>query len=362
MKKIDIYLLKEFIKYFIIFLFGIIILYIVVDFFEKLDKFLKADVKPIFVVEYYLYQIPDLYILLLPAALLLTPFFAIGGLARKKEIVAMKASGINLVRLSMPLIIFGFFLTSTSFLDQEFVKPVAQKKFTEINYRYIKKIPPPGERVSARDLSFLEKRGKNFYIFGYISSKDKRAKNIIVLTFEKGNPVRRIDAESGVFEGNGWRFYNVIERVFYINGNIKHVKDFKEKFYSDLLSSPLNILKEKKTVDEMGFFELLSLINSLKDAGFDFSRELVEAHSRIAFPLVSLLTLFFALPLSFTLEKSGRTFAFALGSFISFVYWGLMEISRAMGETGKLPPHIAPWIPNIIFFTAGVITMIKIRK
>lgn len=362
MKKIDEYLLKEFVKYFIIFLFGIIILYIVVDFFEKLDKFLEAGMKPFYVTQYYLYQIPDLYILLLPAALLLTPFFAIGGLARKKEIVAMKASGINLVRLSLPIIIFGFFLTLTSFIDQEFIKPFAQKKCTDIKYRYIKKIPPPSERVSAIDLAFLEKRGRNFYIFGYISSKDKRAKDIIVLTFEKGKLIRRIDAESGIFEGNGWRFYDVIERGFYDDGNIKYLKEFREKFYPDLLSSPLNILQEKKTIDEMGFFELVSLISSLKDAGFDFSKELVEAHSRVAFPLVSLLTLFFALPLSFTLEKGGRTFAFALGSFISFIYWGLMEISRALGETGKLPPYIAPWIPNIVFFLAGVITMIKIRK
>ncbi|MEO0232958.1 MAG: LptF/LptG family permease, partial [candidate division WOR-3 bacterium] len=116
------------------------------------------------------------------------------------------------------------------------------------------------------------------------------------------------------------------------------------------------------TIDQMNIFEILSLIRSKKDAGMDFSKEIVEAHSRISFPLVSLLTLFFALPLSFTLEKGGRSFAFALGSFVSFIYWGIMEVSRALGETQKLPPPIAPWIPNIIFFIAGVIVLIKIRK
>lgn len=362
MKKLDRYLLKEFSKYFIIFLFGIILLYIVVDFFEKIDRFLKAEIPFFVIIKYYLYQVPDLYILLLPASLLLTPFFSISTLARKKEIIAMKASGINLVRLSIPIISFGFFLTLSSFIDQEFIKPLSQKKFMEINYKYIKKIPPPSERVYGIDLTFLESKGKNFYIFGYISSKEERSKNIIILTFEKNKLLRRIDAESGIFEGNGWRFYEVIERIFTGDGNIKCVNKYREKFYDDLKSSPLLILREEKTIDQMNFFEILSLIRSKRDAGMEFSKEVVEAHSRISFPLVSLLTLFFALPLSFTLEKGGRSFAFALGSFISFIYWGTMEISRALGETQKLPPHIAPWIPNIMFFVAGIFVLIKIRK
>ncbi|MEO0263219.1 MAG: LptF/LptG family permease [candidate division WOR-3 bacterium] len=362
MKKLDRYLLKEFSKYFIIFLFGIIFLYIVVDFFEKIDRFLKAEVPFFVIIKYYLYQVPDLYVLLLPASLLLTPFFSISNLARKKEIVAMKASGINLTRLSIPIISFGFFLTLSSFIDQEFIKPLSQKKFIEINYKHIKKIPPPGERIYGIDLTFLEKRGKNFYIFGYISSKEEYSKNIIILTFEKNRLLRRIDAESGIFEGNGWRFYEVMERIFDEGGDIKYVRKYNEKFYDDLKSSPLVILREEKTIDQMNIFEILSLIRSKKDAGMDFSKEIVEAHSRISFPLVSLLTLFFALPLSFTLEKGGRSFAFALGSFVSFIYWGIMEVSRALGETQKLPPPIAPWIPNIIFFIAGVIVLIKIRK
>jgi lipopolysaccharide export system permease protein len=362
MKILDRYLFKEFLKYFIIFLFGVILLYIIVDFFEKIDRFLKAEIPFFVLLKYYFYQIPDLYTLLLPVSLLLTPFFSIGNLARRKEIIAMKASGINLLRISIPLIIFGFLLTISSFLNQEFLKPNFQRKFEEINYKYIKKIPLPSERIYAFDLTFLEKKGKNFYVFGYISSREEISKNILVLTFEKNKLLRRIDADRGIFEGNGWRFYDVIERKFDEDGNIKEVFKYKEKFYPDLKSSPILILKEEKTIDEMNFFEILSLIRTKKDAGMNFSKEVVEANSRISFPIVCLLTLIFVLPLSFTIEKGGKTFAFSFGSFLSFIYWGLMEISRALGETQKLSPYIAPWLPNIIFLIAGIITIIKIRK
>jgi lipopolysaccharide export LptBFGC system permease protein LptF len=106
-KKIDLYILREYLKVFVVLVFGVIMIYVVVNFFEMTDKIADNKPHPTSIVRYYLWQIPYLLSLLMPIAALLACFFSIGEMNRRMEIIALKASGLDIYRAFLPIIFLG---------------------------------------------------------------------------------------------------------------------------------------------------------------------------------------------------------------------------------------------------------------
>ncbi len=70
----------------------------------------------------------------LPLAILLSSLMTFGNLGEHYELVAIKASGISLKRIMMPLIILSIFISGLAFLFSNYVLPVANLKFKSLLY------------------------------------------------------------------------------------------------------------------------------------------------------------------------------------------------------------------------------------
>lgn len=70
----------------------------------------------------------------LPLAILLSSLMTFGNLGEHYELVALKASGISLKRIMMPLIIFSIMLSASAFLFSNNVLPYANLKFHSLLY------------------------------------------------------------------------------------------------------------------------------------------------------------------------------------------------------------------------------------
>jgi lipopolysaccharide export system permease protein len=46
---------------------------------------------------------------------------------------------------------------------------------------------------------------------------------------------------------------------------------------------------------------------------------------------------------------------------MGFLYWMLLSLGIALGRGGVLPPLVAAWLPNLVFGTAGVISLLRLR-
>ncbi len=340
-------------------LVAVIMLFIIVNFFETLDKFVDKKPPIISIVKYYLYQIPYLIVLLFPMAHLLASFFSVGEMARRLEILAIKASGINLYRVVLVLAFAGLINSGISFVVGEFLTPGANKKFRYVKTVEIEKKRSPYRRIFAKNLSFFGKSG-HLYFFKYISSRNNKGISPIVMKVKNGRVVQRIDAREGVYKDSLWIFRDVTVRNF-SNGEVK-VEFYSEKKFPELRESPFELLKEQYRLDEMSIFELRRQLAVLRSAGLDYMKILAEIHVRIAFPFANFVILFFSLPLAMSMRGRGRALGFGLSVLLSFVYWGILQSSRIMGQLGKIDPLFAAWIPNILFFIPGLYFMIKLRR
>src|SRR5439155_21465788 len=96
---LDRYVLREFVSYVGLGLAGFIVIFVVVDLFEKIDVFLDHRAPFTLVARFYLFRAPEVIVLAFPVALLLATFLALGQLNKFGELTAMRAAGLPLLRL-----------------------------------------------------------------------------------------------------------------------------------------------------------------------------------------------------------------------------------------------------------------------
>src|SRR5260370_5910091 len=105
LRTLDRYLVREWLRVFLVTLLGFAILVIVIDLTDKLDLYLGRGIKPTAVALSYVFDLPEKMFLILPVAVLFAVVFTVGALGRHSELTAAKASGISFHRLVRPLLI-----------------------------------------------------------------------------------------------------------------------------------------------------------------------------------------------------------------------------------------------------------------
>ncbi|MEO0202477.1 MAG: LptF/LptG family permease [candidate division WOR-3 bacterium] len=361
MKRIDFYILYEFLRVFAVIIIGVVVLYIIVNFFENIDKFINPQrgFKFFSIMKYYAYQLPYLFVLMSPVALMLSCFFAIGDLSRRFEIIAIKSIGMSMKRTFLTIYIFSIIIALiTLYLYLDIVGSWMKKsewiKAVEIENKKI-----PKERTFALNLTFVS--GNKVYFFNEISALTSSARGIVIIELEKEQKVKkRIDASSGKYEDNIWTLYEVKERKF--NSDNVEVNFYKEKKYKEIEESPFEFLTEIKELQQMNFRELKNRIEKLKRAGFEINAELTELYTRISFPFMNIITIILSLPIAVAIRGKGKAWGFGIAVLFVFIYWGLSEAFRTLGIVGKLEPILCAWIPNMFFFFIGIFGWFKIEN
>jgi lipopolysaccharide export LptBFGC system permease protein LptF len=97
----------------------------------------------------------------------------------------------------------------------------------------------------------------------------------------------------------------------------------------------------------------------LHRAGFDVSNLTVQWHRKLAFPVMAPVAMLLAIPFAFLVGTRGALGGVSLGVAIGIVYWSLAGLLQAMGGVGQLPPLVAAWSPDIIFFFLGMYFFFK---
>ena len=118
---------------------GFLSIFLIVDLIENLDRFMDNNVPKKIVMEYYIYTIPYFLSIGLPMSVLISTVLSLGYLVKRNEWTAMKASGISIYRVAMPLIFLGLIISGFSFfLDNKLVSYGNEKRF-DIDRDYVKR-------------------------------------------------------------------------------------------------------------------------------------------------------------------------------------------------------------------------------
>jgi len=358
MRLLDKYVVGEFLKFFVLSLIAFLLIFTVVDLFEKVDKFIDKHVALTVILRYYLFDAPNTVVLMTPVALILSCFFSIGGLARHNELLAIRSSGISIVRILLPIFVCGLVSVGTILAVSEVIVPYTNHIKIGVWKEEIEKEPEKSNKLW--NLYYVGKKNSYYQIKSFDPARKIMAKPTIIWKNRDGDIYQRLDADAAVWN-EGWTFLDVYFRQIDAEGNerVSHHDTFSLLTIEEV---PQDFEKPQKTPEEMNFRELREYVERLRRRGSDFVRYLVELHFKVSFPFANFIIVLFGAALATNLRKTGFAVSFAISLFICFIYWGTIQTSRSMGQNGILPPVAAGWLPNIIFLSGALYLLRKIRR
>lgn len=358
MKVLDRYILKEFSKIFILIIVSLICLYLVVDFFERIRMFLSNHATVYQMASYFLFNIPMILSQMIPATFLLSTLLTFGILSKNSEITAMKANGVSLYRISLPIIILSVFVCIFAFLLNEFITPYTNQKAKHIKLIEVQK----RESLGTFKQNQIWYKGKNgIYNFAIFDLQTATLKGIRINYLDRDmNLTRRIDAKEAQWENGKWLFRDLLITTF-PEDTFPSLERVSSKII-DLPEKPSDFTIVQKDTEEMGFWELKQFIEKIRSEGYDVTRYMADLHGKIAFSLVSVILAFLGVSFSLKSERSGGIAqSIGVGIIIGFSYWIVFAFSISLGRSGSVPPILAAWAANCILGIAAVSLFMKVR-
>lgn len=358
MRILDRYIARKFLLYLVAMLIASVSIYIVIDAVERLSDYIDKGAPTKVIVQYYLYYIPFIVILVMPISTLLASMFSVGQLAKYNELLAMKASGLSLYRILSPLFLIGFLVSVFMIFFAEVVMPWANTQKADIKRRYIDRIPGTIPSQIA-NLYFQDEYNRRIFI-GYYNAHERMAHKVNILEFDGVYVRHRIDAEVMRWGKNGWELLRGYER-FFENGK-ELAQPFDTMEIPNLTLAPEELSAVQKDPEEMSFQELQQFIEEVERNGGDPDRWLVDLYLKISFPFANFIIVLFGAPLAAGRVRSTGALGIALSITACFFYFGMVKVGQTLGQIGALPPLIAAWLGNIVFLIAGAWILYKTPK
>jgi LPS export ABC transporter permease LptF/LPS export ABC transporter permease LptG len=356
---LDIYLLRSFLFYFLLLTVGFILLFEVFTFFELLDDVAQHRTGLFEVVNYFVYLASYLFYQLAPLAALVAVLVTLGVMTKNNELVACKAGGISLYRISLPLLLAGLMLAVGLVVLDDTYLPYANQRQDALRNQ-IKGRPAQTYYQPRRQWIF----GENSKVYNYEFFDPDRALfgglNVFELDPATFAIRRRIYAARAHWDRQQsvWILESGWLRDF-DHGQVSHYEPFLGYALKELNEPPSYFNREVRQSYQMTWWELKQYIGDLRQAGFDVARLSVQLQKKLSFPLIAPIIILLAIPFSILVGTRGAIGGLATGVGIAIVYWAASALTEAMGSVGQLPPLLAGWAPDTIFGFLGLYFFLK---
>ncbi|HTL60830.1 MAG TPA: LPS export ABC transporter permease LptG [Nitrospira sp.] len=356
------YLLREYAKIFLMCFSGLMTIYLVIDFFEKVRRFLSYDAQWIDVLSYFALKVPAISFQIIPLAVLMATLLTLGLLSRNNEITALRACGISLPWIASPFLSFAVAMTLVLLLFSSTVIPLASSKADEIRVIAIEKKPPsavvklpqPWTRVDADTLLHV----------GSVARSGDTLADVQLFHFDRDfRLIDMTEAREAHYVNGAWSLHSGFQRRFNRDGSVTVAEFGRKPIVLALIPSDFTggLAGEPEM---MTFRDIRQSRERLYQHGSQFARLLTDYYGRIAFPLVTVIMVLVGIALS--LQRSGTrggSMAVGIGQalLVGFLYWAAHSIAIAFGRGGALPPVVAGWLTNVLFTSYGLYLMLKLR-
>jgi LPS export ABC transporter permease LptF/LPS export ABC transporter permease LptG len=357
---LDRYILRQFIYVLGLVLISTIVMFVVVDYSDLSGDIAENRIKFPLVASYYRYFAINALSLTLPLSVLLGTLITFGLLARNNEVTALKANGVSLYRVTLPIVIVAALISGVTYLLQDFVLPYSNQRMAELR-RIIK------GRVAPRSFSVPQQQwlfGQGRYLYNFLSYDQGRRTlsrvQVLELHPTAFQLARRVAAAEARFDGVGWVFVNGWIRSFGDDGAVSftpivqpvrlHYPERPEYFSTDV-----------RRPEQMTYVELRRYIQKLRTSGYSANELLVELYKKTSWPFISLVMSLIALPFSFRIGKRGALYGIGIALFLAFVYWTVFGIFTKFGEVGNLPAILSAWSANVLFAIAAVYMFLRVE-
>lgn len=357
---LDDYVLRQFLEYLGLILSTFVVLTLVFTFFELLGDIIRNRVALITVGEYLVNVIPSMVYLMTPLSVLIAVLVTFGLLQKSNELTAMKATGISLYRLIVPVVALAATLSFALFLFDQFYLPHANKRQDALRNEIKGK---PAQTYLNPQRRWIFGAHHEIYYYEFFDGERNQFANLSVFNVDPATfALTERTFASRVFWNDSLRKW-VFEQGWVRTLTPTQVQDYKTfdvKTFADVDEPPNYFKKEVKQYSEMSFDELKAYIRELEQGGFDVVRLRVQLYRKLSFPLITLVMSILAIPFALSAGRQGALRGVATAIGIAVIYWITSGLFEAMGNVNQLPAALAAWSPDLIFGLAGGYFILKV--
>jgi len=352
------YLTREFFKLFIISLAVFMAIYLMVDFASGIDDFIKAEASRGVMASYFLYKIPAIGVQMLPVATLTTVIIMFGLMKRNNEIMALRACGASVWRISQPVVLTALLIAIAMFLFSETVVPVTSSRANEIWRVEVKK--EKGDRFHGHRHIWYKGDNCIYWMRQFNHQTGTMIEPAFYFFDASFHLIRRIDAQSAAWKNGVWELREGIIQDRERDGS--YGLDRFERFQLRLPERPEVFVRQEIEPEEMGYQQLKRFAGRLRAEGYDATRYFVDLHIKIAFPFVILIMALIGIPVALWKKEMGTPVAVSIGIALCFIYLLVLGLSRTLGFAGVLPPLLSAWLANCLFLFFGIYLLIQVNR
>ena len=359
---IDTYVLSNFIFYFAVLLTSLVLLIEFYNFFELLGDLFRTNSPMRDLFTYLFFLAPKLIYDSAPLSVLVGVLVTFGILTKSNEITAMKACGVSVHRLALPV----FVATAAAQRCPLRLRSLRRHR----RQRHPGRAPQQDQRAAPRrPTSTRSGNGSTARATGSTitrrSNSDVMA-GVSVFDLEPGtfHMNRHINAERARWEPRlkTWVFQNG-----WVRENIGRKDERFRSFagstatFPELTEPPGYFLKEVKTYKQMNYPQLEAYIQELQQSGFNTIPLQVQYHKKFSLPLFAFIMALLSVPFAFLTGGRGAMTGVGVSFGITIAYFAVNLLFEQLGNVNQLPPALAAWSPLALFALAGLFLMARMR-
>ena len=301
----------------------------------------------------FLYYIPILLGYTLPIACLITVILTFGQMSAENEILAMRASGIHLFRLLIPLIVVGIILCEVVYVLNDQIIPNSFDAQTRILQETGSQDPSamlePGSFINAFD---------KYIIFIYRMEGDILY-GVRIYQPSPNKPTRTIIAQQGEFvhvPGKDQLMLKLLngtsDEPDLQNPNLFYKLNFQQSFITMDLSKKRTTGEKKSRA--MTLNELSKKITCLRKESIDPSPLIAEYQRRMAWSLSPLIFILLGFPFAAITHRRAKSANLLYALLFAAPYYILSLACQGMASQNVFNPALLMWAPNCIGFLAAI--------
>ncbi len=301
-------------------------------------------------------HLPEIIVMTIPIGVLLGTLIVFNRLSAESELLALRTSGVSFYRIMIAPLMFGLITSIVSFGINETIVPYANRNAKQLEFRALYKSDLP---VGQANFTYLE-RGKDlslnriFYIGFY---NGQAIFNVIILDFTRNKLGQIISAATGKCTDSQWTLEKGRTYVLAGDSDITRIMKFENLVVPGIKNAQSLLQTQKVAPKDMSISELTAYMDIMKRGNGLSNDLLVRFHQKISQPLACLIVALAGAPLGLLARRSRSNLGLIYSAVIVFIYYALQSSSGALGESGRLDPMIAAWLPNIVIGSLGMMIL-----
>ena len=335
-------------------------------FLDMADKVFKGQATWGMLGEYFWYATPQYIYYIVPLSVLLATLVTIGLLTKNSELVVMKACGISLYRVALPMLVGALTAGAVLFVLEESVLGPSNRRADAIRHVIRGGSPQTFDVLFRRWVVGTE---GEIYHYNYFDPRARRLESVSIYEFDPGMNTlrRRVYAERAVYldgraaggRDDTWRAEHGWVREFDPKGEPHRFDAFGDLQLA--IEPAAYFATQQPDPAYMSYSQLRGYIERLRASGFDVIAQQVALERKISFPFVTLIMTLIAVPFAVTTGRRGAMYGVGIGIVLAIWYWITFSVFAALGTGGLLTPVLAAWAPNLLFGAGAVYLLLTVR-